>query len=122
MVQPDMESLGSVVFSLFRGSPRHGEWVVSCLAGAWPVLVGQQISAACEPRSLEKSILTVQVIVPEWKEALEGLKEEIAAKLRTATGGVVEGVVFSMRESAAPSGRDTCATDGPGGAEETSRG
>ena len=101
-LDPDMESVSTVLFSLFHGTPRHEQWVVSCLEGAWPGLLGQNLAGVSRPRALEKSRLVVEVTDPEWAEALDGLKDEILMKLRAATGGEVQSVVFSRRGAAAP--------------------
>ncbi len=89
-----MEPVSTVLFSLFRGTPRHEEWVVSCLGGAWAGLLGGSLAAICRPLTLEKSRLVVEVLDPLWMQALVDLREQILAKLRVATGGEVQALTF----------------------------
>ncbi|NWG14168.1 MAG: DUF721 domain-containing protein [Acidobacteria bacterium] len=89
-----MEPVSEVLFSLFRGTPRHEEWVVSCLEGAWPGLLGERLACVCRPLALEKSRLVVEVLDPLWVQALADLQEEMLAKLQAATGGAVRSLRF----------------------------
>lgn len=89
-----MERLSTVLYSLYRGSPGHGPWVVSVLAGAWPALLGEQISRACRPASWDRHCLTVEVVDEDWSESLRSLHSEILRRVREATGGEVLEVRF----------------------------
>jgi hypothetical protein len=89
-----MEPVSLVLYSLFRGTPQHGEWMVSCLQGAWPGIVGDAISRVCKPWSCNGSSLVVRVDNPAWEGTLNAMKEEILAKVRQATRGEVRGLSF----------------------------
>ncbi len=91
-----MEPVSTVLFSLFRGTPQHEEWVVSCLGGAWPGLLGDRLAAICRPLALKKSRLVVEVTDPLWSQALVDLQEQILAKLQAATGGEVRSLTFKQ--------------------------
>jgi len=89
-----MEPVSLVLYSLFRGTPRHGEWVVACLEGAWPGIVGEAISRACKPWSCNGSSLVVRIEDPAWEGPLKTVKEDVLAKIRLATGGEVRELAF----------------------------
>jgi predicted nucleic acid-binding Zn ribbon protein len=95
-----MEPVSLVLYSLFRGTPRHGEWVVACLEGAWPGIVGDAISQVCKPWSCRGFSLVVHVENPAWEGTLKAMKEEILAKIRQATGGEVRELSFLVDPSA----------------------
>lgn len=92
-----MESISSIIYSIYRGTPRHDEWVVACLQGAWPKLVGERLAGICRPQILESSELHIEILDPTWEEALQGLTDDLVKKLRTATGGEVQSVRFTLR-------------------------
>jgi hypothetical protein len=87
-----MEPVSTVIYALFRGSPQHADWVVSCLEGAWPGLLGDKLSEMCTPAGLEGTRLTIQVLDPSWLEPLRGCSGEILERIRQATGGEVRSV------------------------------
>lgn len=89
-----MEHISTVMFSLFRGTPGHGEWVVHCLQEAWPAIVGQGIARACRPGAFEGSKLTIAVEDAAWGSALASVKDELLDKIRQATGGEVREISF----------------------------
>ncbi|MFH1574539.1 MAG: DUF721 domain-containing protein [Acidobacteriota bacterium] len=91
-----MEPISSVLFSLYRNTPHHGDWVLACLEGAWPAIVGGGLAQACRPVSFAESTLTVGIDDPEWQETLLSMREEIAGKVRRATYGEVRRVRFSL--------------------------
>jgi hypothetical protein len=92
-----VESLSRVLFSLYRGTPRHGEWVVACLDGAWSGLLGARLAAACRPVRFVGSELTIEAADIHWAEAVKSVKPELIEKLRTATADVVKAVVVVSR-------------------------
>jgi hypothetical protein len=92
-----LEQLCSVLFSLNRGTPRHGEWVIACLAGAWSRLIGDRLAAACRPVRFKNSELTIEVLSINWEEAVKSVKLELIEKLRTATAGEVKSIVVVGR-------------------------
>jgi hypothetical protein len=88
----NLEQLGSVLFSLHRGTPRHGEWVIACLAGAWSRLIGDRLAAACRPVRLKDSTLTIEVLDINWVAAVNSVKPELMEKLQTVTAGEVKSI------------------------------
>jgi hypothetical protein len=98
-----LDQLRSVLFSLHRGTPSHGEWVVAFLSGAWPRLLGDRLAAACRPARFENSKLVVEVIDSNWAEAVKSIRSELLEKLRAATAGEVKSISVCSRQSAAGS-------------------
>ena len=92
-----MESVSGILYTLYRGTPRHGEWVVACLDGSWQRLLGERLAAACRPHYLERSELCIEILDPAWEQALQGVKKELEEKLCAATGGEVRRVRLSLR-------------------------
>jgi len=90
-----MEPVSSVLFSLFRGTSQHGEWVVACLQGAWPALLGDKLAAACRPRTFSNSRLVIEVVDPMWAGTLHSLERDILAKIGSATAGEVRSLAFT---------------------------
>jgi hypothetical protein len=84
-----LEKLFGVLFSVGRGTPRHGEWVVTCLQGAWPKLIGERLATVCVPASFDGSTLVIEVKDPQWEEAVRSVRPALLDKLRTATAGEV---------------------------------
>jgi len=98
-----MEPVSSIVFSLYRDTPQHGEWVVACLQGAWPALLGESLARVCSPSAYAHPTLHIVIHEAAWRETLHSLKSEIERKLRTATAGEVRIVKFlEPSERAAP--------------------
>ena len=79
-----------MLFSVYRGTPNHGEWVVSCLQGAWPKLIGDRLACVCTPASFEGSTLVIETKDRQWKEAVSIVKPILLEKLRCATAGEVK--------------------------------
>jgi hypothetical protein len=90
-----LEPLFGVLLSLGRGTPNHGEWVVTCLEGAWSKFLGEKLAAVCRPVSFRGSQLTIGIMDAGWEEAVKNLQQDLTEKLRIATGGEVKSVVFS---------------------------
>lgn len=91
-----MEHVSTVLFSLFRGSPGHGQWVVNCLQGAWPAIVGQGIARVCRPAAFAAFALMIAVEDAAWESALASMKGELLEKIRQATGGEVRDISFFL--------------------------
>jgi hypothetical protein len=91
-----MESLSRILYSLFRGQPNHNDWVVSCLHGAWPRLVSERLAEVCRPLSFMNSELVVEILDPDWEQALRDVKEDLEEKLCAATGGEVRRVQLML--------------------------
>ena len=87
-----MEPAFGILFSLQRGTANHREWVVACLQGAWPKLIGDRLAAVCRPASLRGSELVVEVLDKSWQDALRGIAAELAARLKSQTAGEVRTV------------------------------
>jgi hypothetical protein len=94
-----MEPLFSVLFSLYKGKPNHGEWVIACLRGAWIRLLGERLAAVCSPARLEDSDLRIEILDEGWESAVKSVKRELLDKLRAATANEVKTISFS-RQSA----------------------
>jgi hypothetical protein len=95
-----LKPLGSVLFSLHRGTPQHGDWVIACLVGAWPRLLGERLAAACRPARFENSKLVVEVLDNHWEGAIKSIRSELIEKLRTATAGEVKSIAVVSRHCA----------------------
>ena len=79
---------------MFRGSERHGPWVVSCLAGVWAELLGSRIAAACAPVRWERGRLWIEVRDPTWATTLESMRAELLGRIRERTDGEVAELEF----------------------------
>ena len=90
-----MEPISNVLFGLFRGTPRHGEWVVACLEGAWPALVGERIAGVCRPARVEGSVLTIEVLDGAWEEPLREMRTELLQRISQGTGNTVSDLQFA---------------------------
>ncbi len=89
-----MEPISNILFGLFRGTPRHAEWMIACLEGAWQSLVGERIAAVCRPARFGDSRLTVEVLDPAWEKPLREMTRELLVIVRERTGGEVQDLVF----------------------------
>lgn len=85
-----MEPVSNVIYSVFRGTPHHEDWVLSCLEGAWLGLVGDRLATACKPRRLNGCCLTIEVVDSQWINAVRGLEGQLLKKVREATHGEVQ--------------------------------
>jgi hypothetical protein len=89
-----MEQLFGILLSLQQGSARHEDWVIGCLEGAWPRLVGDRLASVCRPVALNHSELKIDVLDDGWMGALGSIRVELQNKLREATRGTVKTIVF----------------------------
>jgi len=92
-----VEPLSSVLFSLFKGKPNHGEWVIACLQGAWPRLLGERLAAVCRPGGLKDSDLRIEIFDQSWEAAVKSVRAELLDKLRAATAGEVKSISFGRQ-------------------------
>lgn len=93
-----MESLARILYSLHRGTPQHGAWVVACLDGAWTNLVGEGLARVCRPITFEDSELLIEVLDPAWEKPLRDVRSDIEAKLHSATGGEVRRIKLEFHK------------------------
>jgi hypothetical protein len=84
-----LEKLFGVLFSIYRGKPENNEFVVACLQGAWPKLLGDKLAAVCKPVSFKGSTLVIEVLDRQWEEAVRSVRAEILERLRSATAGEI---------------------------------
>ncbi len=91
-----MESVSNTLYSLFRSTPFHGDWIVSCLAGAWTGVLGDRIARTCRPIAWRNSELVVEVLEKAWLPVLISMNQELLQRIRQATGGEVRQVAFIM--------------------------
>jgi predicted nucleic acid-binding Zn ribbon protein len=89
-----MESVSNVLFSLYRETPFHGEWVVACLQGAWPGILGEKIAGVCRPLALRGPELVVEVPDGAWMLALSSMKTELLDRIRRVAGDEVSALSF----------------------------
>jgi len=92
-----METVATLVFKIYRGTPQHADWVVACLQGAWPRLVGETLARVCSPSSIAGSRLTIEILDADWAQAIRSMREELTDKLRTATDREVQHLSFCCR-------------------------
>jgi hypothetical protein len=92
-----------MLFSLFKEKPNHGQWVIACLEGAWPKLLGDRLAAVCRPVRFENADLLIEVLDREWDQAVKSVKPALLEKLRAATANEVKTITFS-RQSIAGNG------------------
>ena len=92
-----MEPLSGILFGLFRGSPQHGDWVLACLEGAWPVLVSERIAQVCRPVRFENSKLTIEITDAAWDEQLRRMGPELLLRIGQGTAAEVRELLFVLR-------------------------
>jgi predicted nucleic acid-binding Zn ribbon protein len=97
-----MEPLSTVLFSLFRGTAQHAEWVLACLEGAWQGIVGERLAAVCRPSRFSNGQLTVLASDSEWRTALLGVQHDLALRIREATAGEVREIRIVTSEVVGP--------------------
>ncbi len=92
-----MESVSNTIYTLYRGTPFHCEWIVACLDGAWNGVLGDRIANTCRPVALRNSDLVVEVMEKAWFPVLSGMKQELLQRIHHATGGEVRQLIFRMQ-------------------------
>jgi hypothetical protein len=92
-----LEPLFGVLYSLYKGQPNHGHWVVSCLEGSWPRILGERLAGVCRPVSFENSDLRIEILDREWDKAMQSVKQALLEKLRAATASEVKSISFSQQ-------------------------
>jgi hypothetical protein len=96
-----LEQLFGLILSLYRGKPNQDDWVVACLEGAWPRLLGDKLAAICRPASFKGSELVIEISDSEWEDAVKSVQPALLEKLRTATEGRI--TALSLRLGRRPS-------------------
>jgi hypothetical protein len=95
-----LKPLFEVLYSLNKGQPNNGQWVIACLQGAWSKILGERLAAVCRPAAFEKSDLQIEILDPGWDQAIESVKAALLEKLRTATANEVKSISFSRHPAA----------------------
>ena len=85
-----MDRVFDILFSLQRGTPRHGQWVVECLKGSWPRLVGEKLASVCLPTDLTDAVLKIEVADGAWLVTVRGMQAELENRLYDVTSGEVK--------------------------------
>jgi uncharacterized membrane protein len=91
-----LERVFGILFTLNRGTTNYEEWVIACLEGAWPKLVGDRLAAVCRPAAFKDSELVVDVLDKNWAEAVQSVKSPLVDKLQVATAGVVKAIAIRV--------------------------
>jgi hypothetical protein len=86
---PAMESISSVLFSLYRDTPFREEWLLACLAGAWHGLLGGRIANVSRPQALCRDELVVVVTDAAWLPVLSDMQAEFLRRIQGVTAGEV---------------------------------
>jgi hypothetical protein len=94
-----VEQVFNVLLTLYRGTPDYGDWIVSCLRGAWPKLVGNKLSAVCRPSGFKKAELEIEILEKDWAGAVKSVESELLEKLKATTAGEVKKIKFSVVNS-----------------------
>jgi hypothetical protein len=92
-----LKQLFSILLLLHRGTQKHSEWVLACLEGAWPNLVGDRLAAVCRPARFEDSELIVEILDRDWEGAVKNIKPVLLEKLRAATSEEIKTLSFRKR-------------------------
>ncbi len=93
-----MKPVSGLLYSLFRGTPQHADWVIACLEGAWPKLVGDPLARVSRPAALRGSTLMIEIRDPAWEEALRSMRRDLQGRLERATDRAVTAVSFFCKE------------------------
>jgi hypothetical protein len=89
-----VEQVFSILLGACRGTPRHSNWVLACLEGAWSKLVGGRLAAVCRPVGLNGTELVVEILDRDWEDALKSVQSNLQQKLESATMGFVKTLSF----------------------------
>jgi len=92
-----LEPVFGMLFSLFKEKPNHGQWVIACLEGAWPKLLGDRLAAVCRPVRFENADLLIEILDREWDQAVKSVKPALLEKLQAATANEVKTITFSRQ-------------------------
>jgi hypothetical protein len=92
-----VKQLFSILLGVYRGTSRHSNWVVVCLDGAWPKLVGDKLASVCRPVRLNDTELVVEILDRDWENALKSVQSNLQQKLESATMGFVKTLSFSSQ-------------------------
>jgi Dna[CI] antecedent, DciA len=85
-----MEHVAEALFGLYRGMPQHNEWVIACLEGAWPRLIGERLAEMCRPIAFKNRELVIKITDESWGNAIRDVKQDILDRLRSATSGEIQ--------------------------------
>jgi hypothetical protein len=79
-----------ILFSLYRGTGNNNDWIVACLAEAWPKILGDRLAAVCRPVLFRNSELVIELLDNGWEGAFKSVQPDLLNKLQTATAGEVK--------------------------------
>ncbi len=92
-----MEPISTTLFSLYRGTPFHRDWIVACLEASWAMLLGEKIAHVCRPAALQRHELLVEVLDAAWMPVLASMNEELLTRIRPAAGNEVQSISFKLK-------------------------
>jgi hypothetical protein len=81
------EDLGVVLAALSGDRILATGMLLGRLGRAWPSVVGERLSAECQPAALERGVLVVRVSSAAWASHVTFLAEEIRERANAALGG-----------------------------------
>ncbi len=87
-----MEHVFGVILSLHKGTPKHGEWVIACLRGAWPKLIGDRLASICRPVIFDGGQLTIEIEDTMWEKPLDSIKSDLIQRLGSVSSGLINDV------------------------------
>lgn len=90
----DPQLLGSATGDLARSRGWAGRVAEGAVFGRWRAVVGDQIAAHAEPKSLHEGVLTVTAESTAWATQLRMVQAQLLAKIAAAVG---DGVVTSLK-------------------------
>jgi hypothetical protein len=100
---PDLVSIGDVVDSLMEEDVFSRGMPIATLARRWPELVGERLSRATQPASLEGGVLLIRASDGPWGAQARYLADEIRDRAEMALG---TGSVKSVRIVVTPSSKE----------------
>jgi hypothetical protein len=93
-----LDQLFGVMFSLGRGMPNKSEWVIACLEGAWPKLLGERLAGVCRPVSFRGAELVIEIRGRDWEDAIKNIRPALLEKLRAATAGEIASLSIKVAD------------------------
>jgi hypothetical protein len=94
-----MESLSNLLYSLYRGTPYHDDWLIACLSGAWQGLLGDKVAQVSRPLKMRSLELIVEVDDAAWLATLSSMSRDLLGRIRSATRGEVQRLSFVPKKT-----------------------